>query len=184
MKPIKYLLLLLLICVLGYHFYYDNPSRAFTTVNEAPFQEATVQKIVDGDTIYVVINDSKYKLRFILVDTPEYTNQKEYFGKEATAYAISILPIGAKVWLEKDVSETDRYGRLLRYVWLKCPTEEFGEAEVRKWNVSALLIANGYGQLATYPPDVKYIKLFRMLQTQARDNGIGLWAESVVLLGT
>ncbi len=52
--------------------------------------------------------------------------------------------VGETVYLEKDVSETDRYGRLLRYVWLNDETL-----------VNAVLVAEGHAQASTYPPDVK-----------------------------
>ena len=68
--------------------------------------------------------------------------------------------------LEKDVSETDKYGRLLRYVWLG------GQM------VNALLVQDGYAQVSTYPPDVKYQELFLALQREARDAGRGLWGDA------
>jgi len=64
----------------------------------------------------------------------------------------------------KDVSETDRYGRLLRYVY------------VGDTFVNAELVALGYAQAVTYPPDVKYKDLYTQLQFQAQEAGLGLWA--------
>jgi len=71
---------------------------------------------------------------------------------------------GKVVRLEKDVSETDKYGRLLRYVW------------VGDLFVNAELVRLGYAQVATYPPDVKYQDIFLKLQREARETGRGLWA--------
>ena len=65
--------------------------------------------------------------------------------------------------LEKDVSETDQFGRLLRYVWLESAM------------VNATLVEEGYAMASTYPPDVKYAGLFASLQAQARAAGRGLW---------
>lgn len=67
--------------------------------------------------------------------------------------------------LEKDVSESDQYGRLLRYVWRTDSTM-----------VNAILVAEGYAQVATYPPDVKYADRFLELQREARAEGRGLWS--------
>ena len=69
--------------------------------------------------------------------------------------------------LEKDVSETDQYGRLLRYVWLHDTTG---------WTLVNLeLVREGYAQVSTYPPDVKYVDLYLAAQQQAREQGLGLW---------
>ena len=71
---------------------------------------------------------------------------------------------GRTVSLEKDVSETDRFGRLLRYVWLDESTM-----------VNALLVEEGYAQVVTYPPDVRHVDMFLELQREARAEGRGLW---------
>jgi micrococcal nuclease len=68
------------------------------------------------------------------------------------------------VRLEKDISETDKYGRLLRYVY------------VGDLFVNAELVKLGYAQVATYPPDVKYQEYFLTLQREAEEAGRGLWA--------
>ncbi|MBU2535160.1 MAG: thermonuclease family protein [Chloroflexi bacterium] len=101
--------------------------------------EATVVRVIDGDTIEVDIGGRLYKVRYSGIDTPEVGQPG---AEEATAFNAQLVS-GKTVYLEKDVSETDRYGRLLRYVW----TEE--------GMVNAILVANGYAQVSTYPPDVK-----------------------------
>lgn len=129
--------------------------------------EARVVRVVDGDTIEVDINGGTYKVRYIGMDTPETVNPSkpvECFGKEASNKNKELVE-GMVVRLEKDVSETDRYGRLLRYVW------------VGDKMVNAELVRLGYAQVATYPPDVKYQDLFLQLQRDAREAGIGLWSE-------
>jgi len=87
----------------------------------------------------------------------------EWMGPEASA-ANKALVEGKAVYLEKDVSDTDRYGRLLRYVFLADGTFVNGE-----------LVRQGYAQAITYPPDVKYQKLLRALEQEARSRGKGLW---------
>jgi micrococcal nuclease len=122
---------------------------------------AQVTNIVDGDTIDVLINGATYRVRYILVNTPE---RGQPFYSEATA-ANAALVSGQTVTLVKDVSETDRYGRLLRYVYLADGTF-----------VNAELVRQGYAQIATFPPDVAMEAEIRAAQAEAIASGSGLWA--------
>lgn len=124
---------------------------------------AQVVNIVDGDTIDVVIEDEQYRVRYIGMDTPE---RGKTFYDEATE-ANATLVAGREVILVKDVSETDRYGRLLRYVYL--PNGTF---------VNASLVRNGYAQATTFPPDVAHADEFAALEQQAREEGTGLWGSA------
>lgn len=144
----------------------DTPTP---TVADAPvsdgLQEAQVVNVVDGDTIDVVINGVEYRVRYILVDTPETkhpTKPVQPFGPEASE-ANRQLVEGKTVRLEKDVSETDRYGRLLRYVY------------VGDMMVNEELLRLGLAQVATFPPDVKYVDRFLAVQREAQAAGVGLW---------
>ncbi len=134
-----------------------------------PTQAAEVVRVVDGDTIVVAISGVQYTLRYIGMDTPETVKPDtpvQWMGPEATA-ANKRLVEGQHVVLEKDVSETDRYGRLLRYVWLY----ESGE-----WILVNLeLVREGYAQVSTFPPDVKYVDAYLAAQREARDASLGLW---------
>jgi len=121
--------------------------------------EAQVVRIIDGDTIEVQIYGSNYKVRYIGIDTPEVGDP---CSAEATA-ANRDLVEGKNVHLEKDVSETDKYGRLLRYVY------------VGDTMVNAELVRQGYAQVYTYPPDVKYNEQFLELERKAREKGRGCW---------
>ncbi|MSQ13670.1 MAG: micrococcal nuclease [Dehalococcoidia bacterium] len=128
-------------------------------------QTARVVEVVDGDTVKVEISGQRYTVRYIGVDTPETvhpTKGVQPFGPEASA-ANKKLVAGKTVELEKDVSEIDRYGRLLRYVY------------VDGVMVNAWLVQNGFAQSATYPPDVRHQELFVRLQREAREAGRGLW---------
>ncbi len=139
----------------------------------------TVSKHIDGDTIQVRDSQNRFfKVRFIGVDTPETRHPKkgvEYYGKEAAAFTKKQLPLGKKVYLEKDVSETDRYGRLLRYVWLAKPSDSGRESEIRGKMLNAVLLLDGYARNATYPPDVRHSKLFAKYAREARAHSKGLW---------
>lgn len=154
----------------------DGYEETGSKASNNTFEAVTVERVIDGDTIVVSGNR---KVRLILVDTPETKHPKkgvEYFGKEASAYTTSQLA-GKTVYLQKDVSETDRYGRLLRYVWLARPSSnEPNNDEMASLCFNATLIKNGYGKLATFPPDIKYVDLFKSLERQARQANTGLWA--------
>jgi len=128
-----------------------------------------VVDIVDGDTIKVRLNGNVQTVRLIGIDTPETKKQNApvmCYGPEATAYTTELLAAaGNHVMLQKDVSETDQYGRLLRYVWL-------GPGPVL---LDEILARDGYGQVVTFPPDVKYTDEIRRATSDARKEGRGLW---------
>lgn len=173
---------------------WDNASRSVlinepgteVIVPKAPqtsntFEGAKVVRVIDGDTIVVDRGKGQEKVRFILVDTPETKHPKkgvQYFGKEASDFTINALN-EKTIYLQKDVSETDRYNRLLRYIWLERPSSnEPSEEEIRSKCFNAILLAGGYAQVTTFPPDVKYVDLFREIQKEAREANAGLWSDS------
>ncbi|PZD93809.1 nuclease [Paenibacillus sambharensis] len=125
-------------------------------------ETAEVLRIIDGDTFAAA--DGR-KVRLVGVDTPETHGTAEYYGKEASAYARAELE-GRKVIMFKDVSETDRYGRLLRFVFVEGETEMFNEQ----------LIKRGYANTMTISPDVTFADRFKELEREAREAGAGLWA--------
>lgn len=137
-------------------------------------EKAVVAKHIDGDTSVVKLENGKEeKVRLIGVNCPESTKEHEPYGKEASDYTKSQL-IGRTVYLEKDVSDKDQYGRLLRYVWLEPPVDT-GEQEVRTKMYNAILALNGYAVPYTFPPDVKYRDYFRQFSKEARTASKGLW---------
>ncbi|PIQ73721.1 hypothetical protein COV58_00985 [Candidatus Roizmanbacteria bacterium CG11_big_fil_rev_8_21_14_0_20_36_8] len=134
-------------------------------------EKVHVQKVIDGDTIKI---DSGENVRFIGVDTPETVHPKksvQCFGKEASNKTKSLLE-GKDIYMEKDISETDRYGRLLRYLYI--PNPDSPEEVIF---VNEYLIEQGYGTVITYPPDVKYHEQFLEAQKQAQDESRGLWSK-------
>jgi endonuclease YncB( thermonuclease family) len=130
---------------------------------------ARVTDIVDGDTIRVQINGVERSVRYILINTPE---TDEPLGAEATL-ANRRLVAGKTVYLLKDVNDTDRYNRLLRYVFLADGT-----------HVNAELVRQGYAQLSTYPPDISRQAEIRAAQQEAVAAGRGLWASSSPSVGS
>ncbi|HVL52937.1 MAG TPA: thermonuclease family protein, partial [Vitreimonas sp.] len=134
-------------------------------------ETALVLRVVDGDTIQIDRGRGPERVRYIGVDTPETVHPSkpvEWMGNEASD-ANRALVEGREVVLERDVSETDRYDRLLRYVWVRDGAD---------WTlVNLALLARGFAQVSTYPPDVKYVDLYLATQAAAREQGLGLWGE-------
>jgi micrococcal nuclease len=123
----------------------------------------TVKRVVDGDTFELTNGE---KVRLIGVDTPETVKPNtpvQPYGKEASDFTKKMLT-GKKIRLETDVQERDKYGRILAYAYLEDGTF-FNE----------LLLREGYAQIMTVPPNVKYADHFRSVQQKAREQGKGLW---------
>jgi endonuclease YncB( thermonuclease family) len=129
---------------------------------------ARVQRVSDGDTFIATVRGRRERIRVIGVDTPESVDPNrpdEPYGQEASDFAKHYLD-GETVRLAGDAEPRDRYGRMLAYVWLEDGTF---------WN--ALLVAEGYAQQLTIPPNVTYADLFRQLAREARQHDRGLWAQ-------
>jgi micrococcal nuclease len=123
--------------------------------------------VVDGDTIDVQLDGRTIRVRYIGINTPETKHPEkgvEPFGPEADA-ANRRLVGGKTVRLELDVQPWDRYGRLLAYVYI-------GDLMI-----NAELVRQGYAQVATFPPNVKYQDRFRALQQDVREAQRGLWRQ-------
>ena len=118
---------------------------------------ARVTKHTDGDTLWL---SGIGKVRLIGVDTPEVYVQVECFGREASAFVERTVPLGSAVRYRLGLDERDRYGRALAYVWLR---------DGRFLN--RLLVARGYAQPLTVPPNVEYEELFVRAAGRARARG-------------
>ena len=127
------------------------------------YQVETVRRVVDGDTFETAAGD---KVRLIGVNTPEVHGKTEYYGREASELAKQRLE-GQTVYLFSDVSGTDKYGRLLRYVFIEGDPVMFNET----------LLTEGYANTMTVPPDVTYAEKFVQLERTAREKQKGLWNE-------
>ena len=141
--------------------------------NEVPrgAEPASLISVSDGDTIRVDVGGQVETLRLILIDTPEThdpNNPPECYGAEATAFLEGLLPRGSELYLETDVSERDRFGRLLRYVWLDRGDEVY--------LVNEAMVRSGYAAQSTFPPDVKYEERIQEAARFAREHGYGLWS--------
>lgn len=140
--------------------------------------KARVIRSVDGDTFEAKLDESGKveKVRLILVNTPETVKPNspvEAYGKEASEFTKKSL-LDKTIYLQKDVSDTDKYGRYLYYIWLEQP-KDFSEKEITSKMFNAILLTKGYAQVMTVPPNIKYADLFIRLQMEARDGKKGLW---------
>ena len=121
--------------------------------------QGTVTKITDGDTIYVSCYGTR--VRIIGVNCPEAGTSA---GDSATRFTAGIIPVGSTVWLEKDVSENDKYGRPLRYIWIQNPGSKVTYNDVKAKMLNGILVANGHAEPREYPPDTKYATWFHKIQ--------------------
>ncbi len=133
---------------------------------QAPVEESfLVTRVVDGDTIEL---EGGEKVRYIGIDTPETVKPGrpvECFGKEASRRNRELVE-GKRVTLASDVSDRDRYGRLLRFAYL--PDGTF---------VNELLVREGYARVASFPPDISKQDVFLAAERDARAAKRGLWAD-------
>lgn len=128
---------------------------------------ATVTRVVDGDTIEISPSvEGRSRVRLIGMDTPEVHFGTQPYGPEASDFAKQELE-GEEVGLELDVQKIDPYGRLLAYVYVP-DGKMFNET----------LLEEGYAQVATFPPNVKYTDRFLEAQRKARTANRGLWGLS------
>jgi len=123
---------------------------------------AVVARVIDGDTIELA---NGKKVRYIGIDAPELVHPQkpvECFAQEAKK-ANQQLVEEKQVRLEKDISETDQYDRLLRYVY------------VNGTMVNDYLVRQGFAHTLTFPPDVAFANQLREAEQEARENNRGLW---------
>lgn len=137
-------------------------------------ERAQVHKIVDGDTIEIVYppDDWWSKVRLIGINAPESVKPDtpvQCYGKEASRRLAEIIPVGATVYLERDVSDRDQYGRLLRHVWVVDGST--GQAYL----VAELLARGGYVDARHYPPDDRYDDRLAKAELAAKHEHDGLW---------
>lgn len=124
---------------------------------DAPSETAVVIEVIDGDTINVLLDGRSYRVRYIGIDTPE---RDEACFADATAANASYVE-GQTVRLVQDSSNTDRFDRLLRYVYID---------EVL---VNAELVAGGWAESKRYPPDDELYDYLEELEADAAQQQLG-----------
>ncbi|SIT74143.1 thermonuclease family protein [Edaphobacillus lindanitolerans] len=127
----------------------------------------TLANPIDGDTIKVNIDGRTESVRFLLVDTPETNHPRlgvQPFGPEAKEFTTKLVQSGS-IELEFDVSDRDKYNRLLAYVY------------VDGVSVQEELLKNGLARVAyVYAPNTKYVDRYDALQKEAQQKAIGIWS--------
>lgn len=166
---------LLILAFFGYQIYKQYyPTKKVLSLQEqkqTAIAQTQVAKVIDGDTIEVLVNGKKEKVRVIGINTPETVDPRrpvECFGKEASSYAKSLFS-DKTVKLESDPTQADRdkYGRLLRYVFLPDGTD-FG----------LTMIKEGYAYEYTYDIPYKYQDEYKIAQKEAESLKKGLWSDT------
>ncbi len=148
-----YFILLLAACTMTVNGTPVNPPSE----TGGPGDTGAVVRVIDGDTIDVALGGKTVRVRYVGMNTPE---SDEVCFQEATN-ANAALVQGKTVRLVKDVSETDRYGRLLRYVYV-------GDVFV-----NLELVREGFAEVVSYPPDTAYFETFKALEIEAANAGRG-----------
>lgn len=139
---------------------------------QGPTERAEVIGVVDGDTIVARVGGREERVRYIGMDAPESANSANgtaaECGGEDSRTANQSLVAGEEVVLERDVSERDRFGRLLRHVWLEQAT----------WRLIGLeLVEAGMAHARSYPPDTGRDADMLEAAARARDRGTGIWGD-------
>ena len=142
------------------------------------FQVATVAYVIDGDTVDVNVDGDVQRIRLIGIDAPESASYQEDLntpeGQQAADFTTELMPIGSTVYLQKDQTETDKYGRLLRYVWIELPDDALDEDEVKTKMANAIIIEAGYAEATRFRPDTTYADLFEAAQKRAAEAEAGV----------
>ena len=146
-----------------------HPEATSSATQGIEGERALVTRVVDGDTIDL---ENGQTVRFLGMDTPETVDPRRpvgCFGKEASNKSKDLLS-GKVVILQKDVSDTDKYGRILRYIYLQLDNGQI-------LFVNDYLVREGFARVLTYPPDIKFDSQLREAETQAKINKKGLWGK-------
>lgn len=160
----------------------EDVTVQYANTDDEEIETVEVASVVDGDTIKVYLDGEKYTIRMIGIDTPESVHPDEtkntIYGQKASDYAKQTIAKGQTVYLSKDVSDRDKYDRLLRYVWLEKPINVNDENEIREKMYNARVVLDGYANVYEYAPNNTLYDLFLSFEAEAAQNNRGLWAEN------
>lgn len=160
--------------------HYRNVNEASSLFEiEGELTKMKVVRVVDGDTVWLCcFNGQEQSSRLIGIDTPETVKpgeKPERWGKEASNFTKRQLTIGRKVWIELDVETHDRYGRPLVYVYLPKRNGAWYKDNKSYTQLNRHLVQVGLAEVKTFPPNVRYSRIFRDAQQEARENELGIW---------
>ena len=148
----------------------DLATQQEKATSGSDLKEARVLRVVDGDTIIVLLDGREERLRYIGIDAPESVapdRPVECFGPEATKENERLVG-GRTVYLEADSEERDRFGRLLRYVYVEEPGD-------RLTMVNEQLVIGGFAEAGSYPPNERYSDSLFAAEREASARDTGLW---------
>lgn len=146
----------------------DSPDKQSTVV----LASARILRVVDGDTVKVFLDNEQQTVRIIGINTPETVDPRkevECFGKEASEMANLLLPVGSEIKLQNDTTQgdRDRYGRLLRYLYM-ADDKDYGKE----------MISLGYANEYTYDNPYAFQKKYKEAESEAKNSRRGLWSEN------
>lgn len=151
--------------------YSSSVSDTYTESEKELYGAYDVVRVSDGDTIVVKIEDEEVRVRLIGIDAPESVHPDETQncanGEVASDYLKSLLPVGAKVYLEYDKETTDEYGRTLAYVYMD-------DAETM---IEMVLLEAGMADTMEILPNNKYAHQFEQVKAIASEGNIGFWLD-------
>ena len=129
-------------------------------------EEAELVKCVDGDTTHLKVGNEVLKVRYLAIDTPEYTKEKEPYGKEASECVCKLLSEADKIELEYDdgSEKTDKYGRTLAWVY----------ADDRL--VQMELVQQGLAEVKYIYGDYAYTDDLQKAQKAAQADKLNIWS--------
>lgn len=159
------ILKLIILFISFVYLYQTNQNEAINLTSknlEVKISSVKVKRVIDGDTIQL---ENGEKVRYIGINTPEINDKRSNlscYGEEARLQNKKLVE-NKEIRLIKDVSDKDKYGRLLRYVY------------VNNLFVNLELVKQGFAQVSTYPPDIKHQQEFILTEQKARREKIGLW---------
>lgn len=131
-------------------------------------EEISFKKCIDGDTADFVIDGEVKKVRFLAIDTPETkhpTKGEEPFGKEASNFTCNELKNAKDISLEYEENKTDKYDRVLAWVFL--------DGNLLQEN----LIKKGYAKVAYLYGEYKYTSTLKKEENNAKKNRVGIWGD-------
>ncbi len=144
------------------------PKETSNSSSNSEGETARVTRVIDGDTIDVELDGETVRIRYVGVNTPE---RDEVCYTEATQANANLVE-GKTVRLERDQSDTDRFDRLLRHVY------------VGDTFVGAQLVRQGYAEVVLYEPDNREYDNFRNLEQDAQRNNRGCHPTGIFNDGT
>ena len=144
------------------------PARPANAAPGALDPNATLVRVIDGDTIVASIGGHDEKIRLIGIDTPETVKPNtpvQCFGPQASAFTKSLLPPGTALHLERDAEGRDDYGRLLAYVY-RADDGLF---------INLSIVQQGDARLLTFPTNTVHAPEFIAAARTAEQADLGLW---------